>query len=120
MPALFCGRPFCYNKVPRKVYKTDLQTERATLGGVDRMERTHSFGYWLRRRRKALDLTQDELAQQVGCAVGTIKSIETDARRPSKQLAERLADLLQLAPEERTAFLMAARGQLAVDQLNTA
>src|SRR5947199_274162 len=26
------------------------------------MERTHSFGYWLRRRRKALDLTAAELA----------------------------------------------------------
>jgi hypothetical protein len=26
-----------------------------------------SFGYWLRRRRKALDLTQAELAQQVLC-----------------------------------------------------
>jgi hypothetical protein len=24
------------------------------------MERTDSFGYWLRRRRKALDLTQAE------------------------------------------------------------
>ena len=33
------------------------------------MERTTSFGYWLRRRRKALDLTQDDLARQVGCAV---------------------------------------------------
>ena len=26
------------------------------------MERTASFGYWLRRRRKALDLTQEALA----------------------------------------------------------
>ena len=48
------------------------------------MERTTSFGYWLRRRRKALDLTQDELAHRVGCAVGTIKKLEGDERRPSK------------------------------------
>ncbi len=54
------------------------------------MEPISSFGYWLRRRRKALDLTQDELARQVGCAIGTLKKIETDERRPSKQLAERL------------------------------
>ena len=27
------------------------------------MEPISSFGYWLRRRRKALDLTQDELAR---------------------------------------------------------
>ncbi|HEX9371760.1 MAG TPA: helix-turn-helix transcriptional regulator, partial [Roseiflexaceae bacterium] len=50
------------------------------------MDRNHSFGYWLQRRRKALDLTQAELAQQVGCAVTTIKKIEADERRPSRQL----------------------------------
>jgi len=33
------------------------------------MDRTSSFGYWLRRRRKARDLTQQELARQVGCAL---------------------------------------------------
>jgi len=81
------------------------------------MERTASFGYWLRRRRKALDLTQDELARQVGCAVGTIKKLEGDQRRPSRQFAKRLADLLKLPPEEHTAFLNAARAELATDQL---
>src|SRR5689334_22199931 len=84
------------------------------------MERTTSFGYWLRRRRKALDLTQEELAQQVGCAVGTIKKLEGDERRPSKALAERLADLLAIPPEERPAFLKAARAELATDQLDLA
>ncbi len=51
-----------------------------------------SFGEWLRRRRKALDLTQAELADQAGCVTGTIRSIEADTRRPSKQLAERLVE----------------------------
>ena len=27
------------------------------------------FGLWLKRRRRALDLTQEELAQQIGCAL---------------------------------------------------
>jgi class 3 adenylate cyclase len=84
------------------------------------MKPISSFGYWLRRRRKALDLTQDELARQVGCAIGTLKKIETDERRPSKQLAERLADCLQVADTERTAFLKGARAELAVDQLAVA
>jgi hypothetical protein len=35
--------------------------------------------------------------------------IEADERQLSRQLAERRADLLQLAPEERAAFLKAAR-----------
>src|SRR5262245_29699512 len=83
-----------------------------------RMDRTSSFGYWLRRRRKALDLTQEELARQVGCSVETIKKIETDARRPSRQLAERLANCLRVPPEERAAFLQAARADLAVDRLD--
>src|SRR5262245_49293346 len=81
------------------------------------MDTSTSFGYWLRRRRKALDLTQAELAQRVGCVVTTIKKIEADERRPSKQLAERLADILQIASTERAAFLQAARAELAPDQL---
>src|SRR5689334_25427611 len=81
------------------------------------MDGNASFGYWLRRRRKALDLTQDELARQVGCALGTLKKIETDERRPSKQLAARLADCLALPTPERAAFLKAARAELAVDGL---
>jgi transcriptional regulator with XRE-family HTH domain len=38
------------------------------------MEDQASFGYWIRRRRKALDLTQSDLAARVGCAVITIMS----------------------------------------------
>src|SRR5215210_3643481 len=81
------------------------------------MEPTASFGYWLRRRRKALDLTQEELGQRVGCAVGTIKRLEADARRPSRQLAERLASCLEIGAEERATFIKAARAELAVDRL---
>ena len=83
------------------------------------MEPISSFGYWLRRRRKALDLTQDELAGQIGCAIGTLKKIETGERRPSKQMAERLADCLALPTPERAAFLKVARAELAVDALAT-
>src|SRR5215216_1117796 len=84
------------------------------------MDTSTSFGYWLRRRRKALDLTQVELAQRVGCVVTTIKKIEADERRPSKQLAERLADCLVIPPEERAAFLQVARAELVPDLLAVA
>ena len=73
-----------------------------------------SFGYWLRRRRKALDLTQARLAQLVGCAVATIKKLEADERRPSLQMAERLADCLAVPTAERTAFLHAARAEVSL------
>src|SRR5215468_6109348 len=81
------------------------------------MSELFSFGAWVRQRRRALDLTRDELAAQVGCAVTTLRHIETDERRPSKQLAARLADCLQLTAEERQAFLQAARGERATDRL---
>jgi predicted ATPase/class 3 adenylate cyclase len=81
------------------------------------MDEIISLGLWIKRRRKALDLTQDALAGLIGCALGTIKKIETDERRPSRQLAERLASCLRLPPEERAAFIQAARAELAADRL---
>jgi transcriptional regulator with XRE-family HTH domain len=81
------------------------------------MSELFSFGAWVRQRRRALDLTRDELATQVGCSIVTIRHIEADERRPSKQLAARLADGLQISSEERPAFLQAARGELATDRL---
>lgn len=72
-------------------------------------DRAHSFGYWLRRRRKALDLTQDALAQRVCCSGFTIRKIEADERRPSRRLAERLAAVLAIPEDERRDFFAAAR-----------
>src|SRR5215211_2694557 len=81
------------------------------------MDDNASFGYWVRRRRKALDLTQDALAQQVPCSIMTIRKIEGDARRPSRQIAERLAECLAIPADQRAAFIKAARAELAVDRL---
>ena len=80
-------------------------------------ERTHSFGYWLRRRRKALDLTQEALAQRVSCSGFSIRKIEADERRPSRRLAERLAASLAIPEEERRDFLDAARAVHAANRL---
>jgi transcriptional regulator with XRE-family HTH domain len=74
------------------------------------------FGRWLKQRRKALDLTQEVLAERVGCAVTTISKIEVGVLRPSRQLADLLAGQLELAPAEREAFLNAARARPAVRQ----
>src|SRR6266508_3360810 len=67
------------------------------------IDQTNSFGYWLRRRRRALDLTQGDLARRVGCATETIRKIETDMRRPSRQMAERMAVCLAPPPSDTTA-----------------
>lgn len=69
------------------------------------------FGRWLRRRRKALDLTQRELADRVGCSESTVRKLEADVRHPSRRVASRLADVLDIAREERPAFVrFALRG----------
>ncbi|HEU5104189.1 MAG TPA: helix-turn-helix transcriptional regulator [Roseiflexaceae bacterium] len=62
-------------------------------------------------RRPALDLTQDDLARQVGCAIITIQKLEADERRPSRQLAERLADTLMVLPDDRAALITLARAE---------
>lgn len=67
------------------------------------------FGEWLKERRRALDLTQEDLADRIGCSPVTILKIERGTRRPSKQLAELLADHLNIPLEERTDFLRLAR-----------
>ena len=53
----------------------------------------------------------------MACALVTIKKIELDERRPSRPMAERLADCLQIPAEERTLFILAARAQLSPDRL---
>ena len=71
------------------------------------MDEMTSFGAWLSHRRKALDLTQAELARRLGCATVTLQKIELDERRPSKDMAERLAEVLEILPAERPGFCAA-------------
>lgn len=80
----------------------------------------HSFGTWVKRRRKALDLTQQELAKRVGCSLSLIFKIESDERRPSRQIAELLAEHLEIPPDQHDLFLNVARQVKTVDQLNVA
>jgi ABC-type oligopeptide transport system substrate-binding subunit/transcriptional regulator with XRE-family HTH domain len=76
-----------------------------------------SFGYWVRRRRLALDLTQQALARRVGCSTAAIKKIEHDERRPSRTMATRLAEALGLAPDQQDRFVATGLGELAPERL---
>src|SRR5687768_12242117 len=80
--------------INRAISRADAFVPYSYLFAVDAIEvsmtaEISSFGRWLQRRRKALDLTQEELAQRVACAAETIRKIEADVRRPSRQIAER-------------------------------
>src|SRR5262245_8971383 len=76
------------------------------------MDGDASFGYWLRLRRKAQRLSCVELARRLGCATITLRKIEADERRPSEQIATRLAEHLNVTPQERPTFIKGARGEL--------
>jgi len=69
-----------------------------------------SFGEWLKRQRSGRGLTQDQLAQQIGCAAITLRKIEAEERRPSVQIVERLAEIFNIPLNEQTNFLRFARG----------
>lgn len=86
---------------------------------ADRAEHIFSLGPWVRRRRKALDLTQAALAHRVGCAEVTIRKLEADAIRPSRTIAERLVRCLDLDPSDRAMFLQVASGERSVTCLTT-
>src|SRR6266540_3831276 len=75
------------------------------------MDEAQSFGRWLRHRRRGLDLTQEELARQVGCAPITIRKIEGDEMRPSKQLAGSLSGPLGILVNQREDFVRFARAE---------
>jgi len=71
------------------------------------------FRAWLKQQRAARGLTQEELGELVGYAGQTIRKIEGGQRRPSPQLALKLAQALQLSPAEHPAWLAAARADAA-------
>jgi predicted ATPase/transcriptional regulator with XRE-family HTH domain len=70
---------------------------------------TAPFPRWLKEKRRALDLTQLELAERTGCSPETIRKIEAGALRPSRQIAELLARIFDVPQDEHTAFVRFAR-----------
>jgi transcriptional regulator with XRE-family HTH domain len=76
-----------------------------------------SFGTWVKRRRKSLDLTQHELARKVGCSASAIFKIEADERRPSRQIAKLLAQILEIPDDQHDLFIKVARQEKLADRL---
>jgi predicted ATPase/transcriptional regulator with XRE-family HTH domain len=76
-----------------------------------------TFGEWLRQRRSEHHLTREEFARRVGCSVSLLRKIEGGERRPSSQIAELIANCLNIPPEERSSFVKVARGELSMDRL---
>lgn len=79
------------------------------------MEDTRTFGQWVKQQRKALGLTQDNLAQRVACSKSMINKIESDLRSPTKAMLELLALHLKIAPADYASFVHLAQPHLWVE-----
>ncbi|MFN8475893.1 MAG: tetratricopeptide repeat protein [Anaerolineae bacterium] len=75
-----------------------------------------SLGHWLKERRKALKLTQAELARLIGYSEVYVRKIEADERLPTPDTLEKFAVYL-CQPREQAVFLRVARGELGPDEL---
>src|SRR5579872_2899637 len=65
-----------------------------------------SVGAEVRRLRQRARLSQEALAERAGLGLSTLKALERNSRqRPRASTLARIADALQLAPAERSAFL---------------
>jgi predicted ATPase/transcriptional regulator with XRE-family HTH domain len=70
----------------------------------------------MKQQRKSLDMTQELLAERVGYALSTIRKIEAGVLRPSREIAERLAECLEIAPSDQASFVRLARAPLTTEK----
>ena len=63
----------------------------------DNQEIEYRFGKAIRRRRRELDLSQEELAERAGLHRNYVSGIETGTRNPSLKNIEKLAQSLNIS-----------------------
>lgn len=67
------------------------------------------LGQWIQHRRRHLALTQKALANRARCSEAWVKQIEQDRHPPGEELANALAEALEIPPHYRATFIRAAR-----------
>jgi predicted ATPase/transcriptional regulator with XRE-family HTH domain len=72
-----------------------------------------TFGEWLKKQRRRLDWTQEQLAGKCFCSVSAIRKIESGDLAPSRGLVEQLAAVLFIPDDLQATFSAFARGQSA-------
>ena len=71
-----------------------------------------TFGQVIHKRRRQLDLTQEDVAGRIRTSVPYIGHLESAKRHPSEKVVARLAEVLGLDPREL--FLLANPGTMAL------
>ena len=74
------------------------------------VEESLPFGEWLRKQRRAMDLSRQQLADQAGCAEITLRRIEGGTLKPSKELATSLLEKVGIPKNELDLWVKFARG----------
>lgn len=74
------------------------------------MEFTPPFGAWMKRQRKALDLTQAELAESIHYSTVLVHKVERGEVRPSRDMVDALRAQLGVPESQRDEFELFARG----------
>lgn len=64
------------------------------------MSGTESFSTLIRNRRRQLDLTQEDVARQIGTSVPYVGHLEANRRHPSEKVVIKLAKVLGVDPRE--------------------
>jgi transcriptional regulator with XRE-family HTH domain len=59
-----------------------------------------NFATLIRRQRRQLDLTQEEVARRIGTSIGYITLLESGRRHPSEKVISKLAGVLGLDQRE--------------------
>ncbi len=59
-----------------------------------RKKEANAFAHFIRSRRRALDLTQEEIANRIGTTTPYVGHLESGKRHPSEKVVVKLADAL--------------------------
>ena len=68
-----------------------------------------TFGRWLKQTRQQRGIGPTQFAELIGCSTITLLKIEAGERRPSRQIAELMAEQLNIPADEMEAFVAFAR-----------
>ena len=74
------------------------------------MQEELAFEAWLRKQRRALDLSRQAFADQIGCAEVTLRRIEAGTLKPSKELAGIILETLGIPQSQYSQWISFARG----------
>lgn len=85
----------------------------ATSATLFLMTQPEAIGQRIKRERLAVNMTQRELASQVNVGVPHISKIEAGRENPSDELLQRVAEVLELDPDE----LLLVAGRLPAEAI---